>query len=585
MNNLSSVLEISNFQNSYELEYAEAVYLAIASQADNAPDKVAMHFIEDGAKYQSSISWTYRQLLDDIHRTANMFAGLGIKANEAGIVNPINPYLEVLQLAEIMNACESRILVTRGPQSDQASWKKSQLLIKHVASLEYIIIVDSDDTELVIDNKYLIDTAPRILNFHVEKAKCSKAKLEFEREYSKGSIAAYFHTGGTTGSPKIAPHTHGNQLANTSIMDKLLFLEEGSKFFCGLPWFHANGVIVTGICLFTNGHTLILGTAAGYKGNGILENFWKIIEHYKINYFSAVPTILQYLLTVPVDGCNLSSMRNAICGAAPLSVKLFKDFEDNTQINILEGYGFTEGTAMSTLNPVNGERKIGSIGLNIPYHDLKIAILNENKSFKRFAQIDESGMIIARGPSIFPGYKDQGHNKNIWLEHENEKWFITGDLGKVDGDGFFWITGRKKDLIIRGGHNIDPKSIEEPLSKHHAVAAVAAIGRPDLKVGELPVAFVQLKKGSNVSAEELMDYAAKNILEKAAVPKKIYIKAALPLTAVGKIFKPVLRYEEIKHVFQEELSSINGIGSFEVFVDNDDKKFFMELHNNFVLGK
>ena len=174
----------------------------------------------------------------------------------------------------------------------------------------------------------------------------------------------------------------------------------------------------------------------------------------------------------------------------------------------------------------------------------------------RDCAVGEVGVLVIRGPNVFAGYKVAEHNKGLWVDAgDGERWLNTGDLGRQDADGYFYLTGRKKELIIRGGHNIDPASIEEPLHQHPAVQLAAAVGRPDPHAGELPVAYVQLKPGAAATEAELLAFAQREILERAAQPKAIRIVDAMPLTGVGKIFKPRLRQREIEDALAEALRS------------------------------
>ena len=179
-------------------------------------------------------------------------------------------------------------------------------------------------------------------------------------------------------------------------------------------------------------------------------------------------------------------------------------------------------------------------------------ILDASGRFERMAETDEIGVIAINGPNVFSGYLDPRHNKGLWIDIDGERWLNTGDLGRQDANGYFWLAGRKKELIIRGGHNIDPKIIEDALQKHPAVAMVAAVGSPDAYAGELPVAYVQLKPGLVVTEAELVEHAARTIPEKAAVPKRVKISSSLPTTAVGKLFKPALVEREIEETIRAE---------------------------------
>jgi fatty-acyl-CoA synthase len=195
-------------------------------------------------------------------------------------------------------------------------------------------------------------------------------------------------------------------------------------------------------------------------------------------------------------------------------------------------------------------------------------ILNASGRFERMAGIDEIGVIAINGPNVFSGYLDPQHNTGLWIDIDGRRWLNTGDLGRRDANGYFWLAGRKKELIIRGGHNIDPKIIEDALQKHPAVAAVAAVGSPDAYAGELPVAYVQLKQGLAVTEAELVEHAARTIPEKAAVPKRVKISPSLPTTAVGKLFKPALVEREIEETIRAEAKRV-GAELSSVRVDRD----------------
>ena len=232
----------------------------------------------------------------------------------------------------------------------------------------------------------------------------------------------------------------------------------------------------------------------------------------------------------------------------------------------MEGYGLTEATCASTLNPIHGERCVGSIGQQLPGIEVKAVQLDAAGNYLADCAADVVGQLVIRGATVFPGYLDAANNQGLFVEGG---WVKTGDLGRRDANGFFWLAGRAKDLIIRGGHNIDPASIEEALQLHPAVALVAAVGRPDAHAGELPVAYVELRAGHTATVEELQAHAAAHIAEKAAIPKDITILDKIPLTAVGKIFKPALVWRETEDVFGLALAGVAGISTFKVKVDAD----------------
>lgn len=242
----------------------------------------------------------------------------------------------------------------------------------------------------------------------------------------------------------------------------------------------------------------------------------------------------------------LIRMRQWICGAAPLPEELFREFPRRTGVRVLEAYGLTEGTCASSVNPADATVRVGSIGLRLPYQRMAVAVLDDEDAFVRFAAPGEPRALLISGPNVFSGYIDPAQERGTWVEADGSRWVNTGDTARQDADGYFWLTGRKKEIIIRGGHNIDPKSIEEVLHEHPAVALAAAVGRPDAHAGEVPVVYVQLTPGAAATEEELLAYATAHVGERAARPRVVRIVDQLPTTAVGKIFKPSLVLREIE---------------------------------------
>jgi fatty-acyl-CoA synthase len=236
-------------------------------------------------------------------------------------------------------------------------------------------------------------------------------------------------------------------------------------------------------------------------------------------------------------------------------------------MKILEGYGLTEGTCASSFNPYHGQQKVGSIGLRLPYMQMKIFIVDGEGLYVREAAVDEIGSVCIQGPNVFNGYLDDAHNQGIWPK---EGWLNTGDLGRQDADGYFWLTGRTKELIIRGGHNIDPAAIEDPLYRLPGVQVAAAVGRPDPHAGEVPVAYIQLQENAKLTEAHILEYLKEEIGERAAVPKEVYIVDEIPLTPVGKIFKPSLRWQSIQRVYESELQALGDLAErIEVSVNED----------------
>jgi fatty-acyl-CoA synthase len=232
-----------------------------------------------------------------------------------------------------------------------------------------------------------------------------------------------------------------------------------------------------------------------------------------------------------------------------MSPELQTRVEDATGLTIVEAYGLTEATCTVSMNPLFGERRTGSVGLPIPFQDIRIVLRDAEGRLARAAEPGEIGSVILAGPNVFPGYLSEQHNAGLWADlGDGRRWLDTGDLGLIDTEGYLWLKGRTKDLIIRGGHNIDPAMIEDAFYAHPAVSMAAAIGRADSYAGEVAVVYVQLKEGREADPDELTSFAKSRIHERPAWPKEVIIVEALPLTAVGKVFKPTLRTQDLERL-------------------------------------
>ena len=588
---------------------APDTFAMVARGAAANPSALALRFVFNGEKPTESVDFTYAALMGRLHQTANALHSLGVGPTDvvsfllpnlpetaftfvggqaAGIVNAVNPLLEPAQIADILNACGTKVLVTLRAFPKTDLWQKAAAVAALVPTLETVVTVDllpylPAAQRLLVGALRLGQRRPalpglRVVDFYELIDPAPADRLATHRVIAPDDAACYFHTGGTTGTPKVAVLSHRNLTVITSDTELLMGspAETGPLvFFCGLPLFHINGAVVTICAPWSMGHTLLLGSPQGYRGPGIVANFWRLVEHYRIGLFSGVPTAFSRLLEVPVAGRDLRSLRYAICGAAPLAVGLIEEFERRTSLRIAEGYGSTECACTVTVTPFAGRFIAGSIGLRLPYQDVRIVVLDAQGNYLREAAFDENGTIVVRGENVFRGYLQAEHNKGIWIDTGDGAgpFYNTGDLGRQDARGYFYITGRQKELIIRGGHNIDPRVIEEALQLHPGVALAAAIGSPDADAGELPVAYVTRAPGhAAVSEAELLAFAAARIPERAAVPKRIHLADELPLTAIGKIFKPALHKQEISRVFGARLAGVPGLVVQGIAVRDDAKR-------------
>ncbi len=581
-------------------EKPATLYQMLERTATAFPDRPAATFQLTSGPTDPKETVTWREMLERSCQAANLFRSLGIGENDviayllpnsnetlytlmgggiAGIVNPINPLLDAEQVAGILRETNAKVLVTL------RAFPKAE--VAQLAN-EAVAMAPNVKTVLEIDlNRYLSPPKSwivpllrpkvpakhnaKVLNFNKELAKQNKT-LDFA-DSTGDRVAAYFHTGGTTGTPKVAQHKYSGLVYNGWLGANLLFNEK-DVIICPLPLFHVFAVHVIWMSCLMSGAHFVHPTPAGYRGEGVFDNFWKLIERYKVSFMITVPTAISALMQRPVDA-DVSSLKTAFSGSAPLPIELYNRFVDATGVNIVEGYGLTEATCLVSCNPPTGAKKVGSVGVPFPYCEVKILSCDESGAILKEHGVDQVGEICLTNPGVVTGATYTEAEKNSGLFADG-KYLRTGDLGRLDADGYLWITGRAKDLIIRGGHNIDPAEIEECLAGHEAVAMVGAIGQPDAYAGEIPCAYVELVDGASVTPEELRTYAKQHIHEKAALPKYVEILDELPKTAVGKVFKPDLRKMAITRVYNKALADA-GLAA-EVVEVIDDKKRGLVAH-------
>ncbi|MGB5865401.1 MAG: acyl-CoA synthetase [Sulfitobacter sp.] len=518
---------------------------------------------------------TWQEFHDKSVQAANLFRSLGIgptdvvayilpNTNEtaisliggaiAGIVNPINPLLDPEQIGAILRETNATVVITLRPFPKTDVADKTAAAVALAPNVKTVLEVDlhrylTGIKKMIVPlirPKRTIQNQATYKNLNEEMAKQPKT-LQFD-DPQEDRVAFYFHTGGTTGMPKVAQHKYSGVIYNGWTGARLLYTDKDVAM-CPLPFFHVMAVHAVFMGVIHAGAHIILPTPQGYRGEGVFDNFWKLCERWKVTFIITVPTAISAKMQRPVNA-DLSSVKTAFSGSAPLPMELFKRFEKATGITIVEGYGLTEATVLVSGNPTEGLRKVGSIGVEFPY--TKVRIIKGTPDGPIDADVDEIGEICVSNPGVYSGHTYTEADKNIDLYYDTD-FLRTGDLGRKDEDGYIWITGRAKDLIIRGGHNIDPAEIEEALLGHEAVAFAGAIGQPDIHAGEVPCGFVELVAGATVTPEELLEFVNGKVLERAAQPKHITIMDELPKTAVGKIFKPDLRRHAITRIFDAAL--------------------------------
>jgi acyl-CoA synthetase (AMP-forming)/AMP-acid ligase II len=564
----------------------------LSDVAARHPDRPALSFQLLSGPRDKAETLTWSALLRQVNRAANLFRSLGVGEGDvvafvlpnaletavtllggavAGIVNPINPLLEPEQISAILRETDARVVVTLRafPKTDVA--QKVNEAVRHAPSVKTVLEIDLN-RYLSPPKSWIVPLVrPKNPPAHVANVKDFAAEMRRQPDRltfadSAGDrVAAYFHTGGTTGMPKVAQHRYSGMIYNGWLGGRLLFTPQ-DVLICPLPLFHVFAAYPILMSSIASGAHVVLPTPAGYRGDGVFDNFWKLVERWQVTFLITVPTAIAALMQRKVDA-DVSTLKTAISGSAALPVELYNRFKAATGVEIAEGYGLTEATCLVSCNPVDGLKKIGSVGL--PLAHTQVRILRQSADGMVACAVDEVGEICVSNPGVVVGatYTEVDKNRDLFAEGH---FLRTGDLGRLDVDGYLWITGRAKDLIIRGGHNIDPAMIEEALLGHEAVAFAGAIGQPDAFAGELPCVYVELVGGKSVSVEELAAHARAHIAERAAVPKHVEILPELPKTAVGKIFKPDLRRLAIARVYTAALAE-RGLAA-EVAEVVEDKK-------------
>ena len=344
---------------------------------------------------------------------------------------------------------------------------------------------------------------------------------------SRDDLALLIYTSGSTGKPKGVMLNHSNLGAMADMMAVHLGITSDDHSLLVLPLFHVNAICISFLT------PIAVGGQLSIQARFHAERFLDAIETLRPTYFSAVPTIYAHLVSQPADVvADTSSVRFAICGAAPASKELLEAAEARFGFPLVEGYGLTEGTCATTANPPEGPRKIGTVGVALPGQTVKIMAPDGT-----FVPTGERGEVVVQGLNVMQGYLNRPEATAQTL---GDGWLHTGDVGILDEDGYLRIVDRIKDMIIRGGENIYPKEIETVLHGHPSVLEAAVVGAPHEMYGEVPVAYVAPYPGADLDVDELIALC-RGQLTKIKVPVAIHVLETLPKNPVGKIDKPSLR--------------------------------------------
>ena len=546
-----------------------------AEQDEHAP---ALTFLPSGAEGEPIIRLSRGQLIGRIHQTANAFHGLGVGptdvvstllphlpethevfwgAEAAGIVNPINFLLRVEEISELLRTAGTKVVVAAGPHPGLDIACKVAEIRSQVPSLEHVVQVSFTPDAPI---------QPGILDFAQIRDAQPADRLLSGRIIDRHELAAYFHTGGTTGSPKLARHTHGNQVFTAWSFARVFELGPRDVMLNGLPMFHVAGSLICGLAPLSAGAEMVILSAAGMRHPNIVSSYWQIAERHRATVIGGVPTALAALNGVPLEGADLSAADVAITGASPLPLAVGRRFEEITGKPLHEILGMTETAGLLGLTPRRSPRVLGSAGYRLPFTEVEIRPWSSGELGDTPCPPDEPGMLVVRGPNVFAGYLDPRHDRG---SRTSDGFLITGDLGHMNADGRIFLTGRAKDVIIRGGHNIDPVWIESAAERHPDVHLAAAVGEPDAYAGEIPALFVTPNPGATLDLDEIRDFVGRHIAERPARPKAVYALDELPMTAVGKPFRPELRRQAAQSRLRRDLEEELGHGTFDLQVTLD----------------
>lgn len=536
------------------------------------PQRAALHATHLGDIDGPLHTWTFADLERHSIQIANLLRARGIGADDAvAIIGPtvpamfamlmggmlaarpfpINWMLDAQALRDLIVQSGAKAVVALGPTSGFEVWEHVQQAVEPLQGRVPVLTVH-DPFGPAHPNDLLTAASEH-----------PGDRLTFDRPTAqRDSVACYVHSGGTTGHPKIVKILHGGMVFRQWAASLGLAFTPNDVVLSDTPLFHIGGLLVRGLVSTADGHTTIIPSMHGARDKTYIANYWRYVERFGITQISGVPTTLSVLAKQPPTTEDISSLRPFFAtGSTAMAPSIQDRIESITGARTLQSYGLTENTSHATLDLRDGEIRRGCSGIRVPYVQVRIVSMDDQGNLLRDCAVNEVGMVVLRGPGIAGGYLNVEHNAGVFLADGS---LVTGDLGSLDEDGYIRISGRKKDLIIRGGHNIEPRLIEDALMQSPAVALAAAVGKPDAHAGELPVAYVQLHPGAHITEQALLEFAAAHIPERPAVPKDIIFLDRIPLTAVGKPQKHLLQIDAAERVFQAVLQPVAGQWTLQV---------------------
>ena len=451
---------------------------------------------------------------------AAFFAATGIGA----VVIPINPLLKSEEIAHILSDSNARAVIVH-----ERGCAEVAAACANLSDLEHVLVVLYEDQILPANLPERIAVVALPSDKLTELGRQQK-NFAWETDIDNSAdLAVLVYTSGTTGKPKGAMLTHSNLLSAVDMSHKVLRISKNDKFLVIIPMCHIYGLTVVMLGLMSKGGTLV-----------VVEKFepaaaLKLIEQERVTLLPAVPSIYQFLLMeLEKNQYDLSSLRACLSGASSMPVEMFPRLMARLPGAFVEGYGLTEVSSVVAINPVDGIQKRGSVG--VPLSSVQVAIVDRQGHHLPHSS-EHVGEIAVKGPNVMRGYFGK---PDATKECIRDGWFFTGDLGYRDREGYLFIVGRTKELIIRGGQNIYPREIEDVIMRLPEVAEVAVVGVPDQFMGERVKAVIALRCGQSLSEERLKSFCSDNLAEY-KVPRLVQFVEALPRNSTGKVLKRLLQ--------------------------------------------
>lgn len=568
----------------------------------------AVSYLPNGSTNDDATEVTFDGLLEGVTQTANFFHSLGLSfddpiafitpnivetlyvylaAETAGIALPINIHTKLDTIISLLNEGNAKALVIYGPDPSHRIWPNLDTIRSQVPSIQHFIVINSE-TPFNRDN---IDF--ELHDFHLEIAKQDKHQLIFDRNFNGDEIAAYCHSSGTTGKPKIIKRTQNNQVFYiwTRVMQmqmkiskvaqlQMRISKRGPCYITGFQLTDNDNQLLIILTNMIKGGYLVIAGKNGYYDTNLIHHFWGLIEKYRVNFFLAAPFLFDTLLdSASLHKADLSSLKSIFYGGDHFPATKFKVFFDKVKTEVMQTYSLTENTYLGTSIPLTSvDHATDCIGIRTPYVQVKTVLLDENNQYQRDCKPNEVGMILMQGAGMTSGYINHDIDKE-----SIDGWLNTGDLGRFDEAGKLWFCGREKYKIAVGTQIIEPHTYEKILESHPDVVAAIAVAKPSRKLKSVPIAYI-VSSNRKIQSTILIDFCNSRLGNTYPLQDIIFIDQ-LPKTATQKVDRMALLNNAVKLTLEEELDEITNKRDIEtsVKIENDSNR--LALANIYITAK